>query len=388
MAQGANIKSVIENLCLLLTANGASKMNPEYFRQAKYDENQATRPMWILNYEVMNMVANESRISSERANENNLVTFVKSAYFQLDYRCKDFYSLPNDMSYGSRELLIAFGWFIAQYEVFEVLETRLETPIFDLLTGHEDSSFGLRDEAFTQCHVGDLDRLIALQRKCKHEMKIIKQMYRYFVRLMIKLKTNIEEQSLTTLRSPSVLSFILSECKKDKITMLMKLLEKEKTLIKCYIKWFPNEHLLWKWLSSVIEEKKKYFSQFQTIFNNEESTINMTHTFSTRANISSWHKIDLHEKIKEELTHHRVQKPCANLTFTLKELSTIELFSLEKAVPIGSKQKSGSENSIQTLCDILKIIKNENINSVSSDSFNSIREDILKDAIHLPMPKR
>lgn len=67
-----------------------------------------------------------------KSSNSNLVDGVKLSLFSMNYRCMTFYSLPNDMSCGSRELLIAFGFVIAKTNIlYELIQRRIENTPFN-----------------------------------------------------------------------------------------------------------------------------------------------------------------------------------------------------------------------------------------------------------------
>lgn len=53
-----------------------------------------------------------------------MVNCVKLCFAILNYDCYSFYCLPIDMSAGSRELLLAFSWLLADTEIlsFKLIE--------------------------------------------------------------------------------------------------------------------------------------------------------------------------------------------------------------------------------------------------------------------------
>ncbi|KAK9694929.1 Tubulin epsilon and delta complex protein 1 [Popillia japonica] len=61
----------------------------------------------------------------------DIVTTAKLFLHSIDYRCLPFYSLPNDMSCGSRELLLALGFAMNKNNLlYEMIQNKIEaTPI-------------------------------------------------------------------------------------------------------------------------------------------------------------------------------------------------------------------------------------------------------------------
>lgn len=52
------------------------------------------------------------------------MNFVKLSFAMMEYNSIDFYCLPRDMSFGSRELLLAVGWLLLTSYVLEVSTNR------------------------------------------------------------------------------------------------------------------------------------------------------------------------------------------------------------------------------------------------------------------------
>jgi len=49
---------------------------------------------------------------------------VKLSFAMMEYKSIEFYCLPQDMSFGSRELLLAMGWLLLIANVLEVSTNR------------------------------------------------------------------------------------------------------------------------------------------------------------------------------------------------------------------------------------------------------------------------
>lgn len=58
-------------------------------------------------------------LCSKKSDSTNIVQCVKYHFASLLYRNAEFYALPDDMSYGSRELLLAFSWLLCKNQVLE-----------------------------------------------------------------------------------------------------------------------------------------------------------------------------------------------------------------------------------------------------------------------------
>lgn len=62
---------------------------------------------------------------------DDVVNCVKLSFAVMEYSSIEFYCLPPDMSFGSRELLLAMGWLLLTSNVLEVSISRKlrESPI-------------------------------------------------------------------------------------------------------------------------------------------------------------------------------------------------------------------------------------------------------------------
>ncbi|KAB0804574.1 hypothetical protein PPYR_01544 [Photinus pyralis] len=111
-----DIKIVISILCKHLNHLYNVSLKAENFRLAKYNKSevQNVKTFWRLLSRMVDV------------NSENTVTYVKSYFLKvLKYKSLHFYSLPEDMSCGSRELLIALAYLIAN----EFLNNRIQDII-------------------------------------------------------------------------------------------------------------------------------------------------------------------------------------------------------------------------------------------------------------------
>ena len=124
MASKQNIKETINLLCKVIDHHGSTKLTPETLRVAKFDKDEATKPMWMLLFETNRFLNYGSfecveAITEER--KRDVVLCTKHEMFSRGYFAKDFFILPNDMTSGSREVLLAFGWSLARGKFFRIL---------------------------------------------------------------------------------------------------------------------------------------------------------------------------------------------------------------------------------------------------------------------------
>ena len=260
-ASSTNIKDVIQNFCQILKKHGLHNVSPETFRLAKFDKDEATRPLWLLNYDILRLILIDFRFlagfAKTEIGEIDTVMLVKSAFGKLGYRCKEFYSLPQSMMNGSRELLIALGWIIAKYDLVHELSNTIETPVFEFLTGGEKEREQKVATEFTRSTMS-IDEVLFLTRRRKLNLNSVRQLYNFVATMATKLDTESNDLGLRDcVDEVSLVDLLSYVCPQQKHETLITLLENEKSVIKCYIKWFQWEQMFWKWLHSVVEEKRK-----------------------------------------------------------------------------------------------------------------------------------
>ena len=123
MASKQHIKETINALCKVILHNGGTKITPETFRLAKFDKNEATGAMWKLLFETIwyinfNTFRPDEDFNGERNRE--MVLWTKHEVFSRGYYVREFYLLPDDTSFGSREILLAFGWVMSKSKLLYV----------------------------------------------------------------------------------------------------------------------------------------------------------------------------------------------------------------------------------------------------------------------------
>lgn len=121
------IRETIEALCNVLSNHSTTQVSAESFRLAKFDKDEATESLWL----TLRTVLSVDDLEPESIRRDNIVSFCKHKLFHKGYRVKKFYQLPEDMSCGSRELMLALGWLIAKEDVMSASLTKLEPVVFE-----------------------------------------------------------------------------------------------------------------------------------------------------------------------------------------------------------------------------------------------------------------
>ncbi|KAK7873143.1 hypothetical protein R5R35_006365 [Gryllus longicercus] len=112
----SDIKSNIALLCKYLKILYGCNMKNEHFRLAKFNSTKedTVSQFWQLLFRICHDEFKVNIFYGE-----NIVNFVKLNLALLKYDSLQFYSLPTDMSSGSRELLLAFAWLLASQDILE-----------------------------------------------------------------------------------------------------------------------------------------------------------------------------------------------------------------------------------------------------------------------------
>ena len=432
-ASSTNIKDVIQNFCQILKKHGLHNVSPETFRLAKFDKDEATRPLWLLNYDILRLILIDFRFlagfAKTEIGEIDTVMLVKSAFGKLGYRCKEFYSLPQSMMNGSRELLIALGWIIAKYDLVHELSNTIETPVFEFLTGGEKEREQKVATEFTRSTMS-IDEVLFLTRRRKLNLNSVRQLYNFVATMATKLDTESNDLGLRDcVDEVSLVDLLSYVCPQQKHETLITLLENEKSVIKCYIKWFQWEQMFWKWLHSVVEEKRKEEKSKQEKSKEEKS--------KARRVESCDHLLDANfddagrKGMKQKALDSQTNKTCRYIEDLMQgvdklnlstagpmqtadrdrenmigpQKSNISVLLLEKLFTIkftGSAVDSqlnlerpmmyrGALNTaIKELEEIVLLMRKEieAVELTTKETFTLLAAEVLGDAIHLPMPKR
>ncbi|XP_029454695.1 tubulin epsilon and delta complex protein 1 isoform X4 [Rhinatrema bivittatum] len=120
MSRAANVrlKEAIAALCRVLAELG---INPETFRQAKFNRPEATAEFWKLLCCLLKKIHGDRTSDPNNENIGTQIRFVKSVLWYYGYGNLDFYRLPDDGSQGSRELLLVFSWLLHKNHLLEKL---------------------------------------------------------------------------------------------------------------------------------------------------------------------------------------------------------------------------------------------------------------------------
>lgn len=257
----AQIRETIEALCTVLNNHGHGDVSAESFRLAKFDKEEATETLWMTLHTVLQT---ESLKQSDKSS-HNVVNFCKHKMFHKGYRVSDFFRLPQNMSYGSRELMLALGWIMAREDVITQFINKLEPLIFEdppvdlslydkipLPVAHD----GLTEPAKKDCKnpVDVAKRLILKYNKLNSSLKSLLATRSEYTKIVCKLhsvpkasksqsSSHFSSQDVYFLRHP------------HELTKYQERVQWFCSYAKAFVSWSANELTFWQWMESVLEAK-------------------------------------------------------------------------------------------------------------------------------------
>lgn len=257
----AQIRETIEALCSVLNSNYPTKVSAECFRLAKFNKEEATESLWSTLFTVLC-----TQNLTNPINKSSVVAFCKHKMFHKGYRLNDFFRLPDDMSRGSRELMLALGWLIAREDVVSSFINKLEPLVFedppmdlslcdriplppglDVFRGQTNKENSDRTIDLAEC-------LILKYNKLNSSLKNLLGSMNEYTSIMCKLHSvprTSKSQTSTHFSSQDV--YFLRYPRE-----LMKYQEKLEwfcSYAKDLVYWSVNELTFWKWMESVLDGK-------------------------------------------------------------------------------------------------------------------------------------
>ncbi|XP_049960467.1 tubulin epsilon and delta complex protein 1-like isoform X2 [Schistocerca serialis cubense] len=188
---------VLSILCAHLSLLLNIPIKPEHFKSAKFNENKENnvRELWnVLRSLCLGLELKLPAVGDD-------IQFVKMSLLVLGYENFEFYSLPSDMSSGSRELLIAFSWLIAKTNVLEsiVQQKVLESP---LVSEYGNTQHVQLETSVTSNQKADVKNdndcmhyILLMAGKISHNLKIITETSKEMINLVSKAGVLIERKN-------------------------------------------------------------------------------------------------------------------------------------------------------------------------------------------------
>ncbi|CAH0550490.1 unnamed protein product [Brassicogethes aeneus] len=240
----SEIKYTLGLLSKLLNLLLETKVEPEHFRLAKFDK--GTKNVVAILWFILGKLTNNTYTN---------IPSIKYYMTSLKYPRENFQNLPENMSKGSKEVLLAIS-FILNEKIDDFVKVEIENcplnPDYDFL--------GVNDDICDDEEKVVLSHLTS-ENDCKQYLmwvkgklgQSVKQIEEYDVQnktLVDKLKTDLplkfEDLSLNRL-----IAFISKKyCKQfiEKTDRIFEILEQ-------YVLWKRKEDIFWKWMKTVLEQK-------------------------------------------------------------------------------------------------------------------------------------
>ncbi|XP_052272614.1 tubulin epsilon and delta complex protein 1-like [Dreissena polymorpha] len=257
----AQVKETINILVNILQLNGFSKCKPEYFRLAKFDNNETVEQFWNMLFEMTLFLQYGQSSTSpyytlRECSKDVKVRLTKRSLQDMGYLSPQFSSLPADMTCGSRELLLAFAWVLTTQRVMDHIMEFSVSPLekcFPSSTGAQKSRDRRMPDHLSVCK--RLQRHQLLNGKLHLTLKHMFALHRESCRLQHKVHTCTEGVSVTPvlphLRPGEV--YLLQH--PQHLNTMLEAFEKEIKMLNCVILWQEHEHNFWKWMESVLALK-------------------------------------------------------------------------------------------------------------------------------------
>ncbi|CAF3619149.1 unnamed protein product [Rotaria sp. Silwood1] len=216
----------------------------ETFRLAKYDQNEATIPLYKLIFELIHFDSDSTnqeifKNKFSQMSKEKIVDIIKHDLYKRGYTYEHFLSLDNDMKKGSRQLLVCLGWLIYHIKFIEkCMKLCLKSILNDKQKGeNQNIKYNLIEQ---------IKQALCINLKLRSRLQTIEKM------------TSQENQHMSSFEKqlyqyPHLISQYLIE------------LDKENQKLSLFIYWNQHENIFWKWMESVLDQPTT------TIENNELS---------------------------------------------------------------------------------------------------------------------
>ena len=259
----AQIRDTIEALCSILNSNCRTKVSAECLRLAKFNKEEATESLWSTLFTVLYTGNLTKHI--DKSNQS-IVAFCKHKMFHKGYQLDEFFRLPDDMSRGSRELMLALGWLIAREDVVSSFINKLEPLVFedppmdlplydeiplrpalDVFRGQTNKENGDKIIDLAECLILQYNKLNSSLKNLFGSMneysKIMSKLHSVPKTSKSQTSSHFSSQDVYFLRYP------------HELTKYQEKLEWFCSYAKDLVCWSSNELTFWKWMESVLDGK-------------------------------------------------------------------------------------------------------------------------------------
>lgn len=328
----AHIRETIETLSKILKNFTGTNVSAEVFRQAKFNQQSVTEPMWQTLCSFLGFHKTRKLKSSQRlgaVERSQLVSVCQHEMFIRGYGAREFFGLPCDMSRGSREVLLAIGWLIAKENVLEkftcyIEPINTEDPPFDpsLCGNFPSTRAGLElpiksRETLTQRVSQYTQHLVWMNGKLNASLRMLLSSRNEYAKLSSKIhaatcwtssKSQGGSQKSVSKHLSALDVYLLRNPKQ--MAKYQAALEYQNSCIHSLIMWTQNEPVFWKWMESVLEAKLKDCSEDSAAESHEEFPVQLAeYKPSTDLQKAKSHQVELSRVFQsQEHLYKRISK--------------------------------------------------------------------------------
>ncbi|XP_043462067.1 tubulin epsilon and delta complex protein 1-like [Leptopilina heterotoma] len=354
-------KTVIELLCKHLTCLTEISMEPDYFRLAKYNKSspEAIEAFWSVLYILSTCsILEENKFISFKNYDK--ITSTKLNFAFLQYKTVEFYLIPENDVYNSRELLLALGWLLASNNV---IEKKLKSNLVNCSLGQECSSSEILSQALKEeidCSTleNEMKQIVHVCSKLNHNLKEISELLGEKVKLTTKVHAaSINTSGLTHLSvfEMALIKRLTLDNKSPQDHELIKNLQNISKMIDFHLKWTKRQHIFYDWMTTVIDES---MSSQKSIYTEEFRQELMKFIIILRQLV----KRKMHNFENDEISNFSLTPNCTSRLLRIQNSETEtetwlkqindDLIETEKEVEINEK------NLLKELKLMLKLIQN------------------------------
>ncbi|XP_071054440.1 uncharacterized protein [Onthophagus taurus] len=229
------IRRTLENLSKLLNLLLNVQIEPKHFRHAKFDQSDDETVMifWCLLKKLTKNTINSS------------VDDVKRIFHSLKYKSLRFYCLPSDMTQGSYQLLLAFGYLINNGFLYDYLKENVykETlkPISHTYKSHRLDLNWNKDELTKKQTIEWIKGKIKINEKIIEETNIA----------IDKFVSQLNKDVTKPLGKLTLMQWLAFGKDKRYEREFLCDIDKKIMILECYEKFIQMERVFWDWMSSV-----------------------------------------------------------------------------------------------------------------------------------------
>ena len=256
MERSVNVKEVIETLAQVFLHHGFSKITAEVFRKAKFNKVDVVAPILNLLFEI---TTRDTTLEYSPSDRFPILLFILS---ELDYPRLSNFTNTDESNMSSRELLLALGFLLVKLNVLPKFRVEaINYLVKGVVTHTTDRKIRYPQTLKNASLEDELNELIMLRKKIDFAFRGLHSSINMYHSMLKKYKIN-EDLILKELNENSIKLKFKHVCLVDILLQsnlklqkkLLGIVQKQETLLKLHLKWLKNEHVFWKWMSTVSQE--------------------------------------------------------------------------------------------------------------------------------------